>query len=367
VPKDYYEVLGVARDASPEEIKRAFRRLAKRYHPDTYEGDKGEAERRFREISEAYEVLSDQEKRAQYDRFGHVGPEQGFDFGPTDFRHAREAFEEFFGRGAFEDVFDLFFGEGPRARTRTRPSRAKPGEDLEYRIRVSLEDAAFGARVRATVPRLVPCGRCGGTGLEPGSGLRTCPTCRGSGRIEYRQSTFLGSFVNVRTCPECQGTGEVVESPCRQCRGAGRVKERSELAIEIPRGIEDGARLRLRGEGNAGEAGGPSGDLYIVVEVQPHPVFRREGADLWVEIPVHYGQLVLGGRVRVPTLEGQEWLTIPAGTAPDEILRLPGRGMPHGHRRGNLLVRLKVTIPKGLNRKQRELLQGFTDSLPPPA
>jgi len=366
LPKDYYEILGVSRDASQEEIKRAYRRLAKKYHPDAYKGDKREAERRFREIAEAYEVLSDPEKRAQYDRFGHAGPEQGFDFGPMDFRRAREAFEEFFGPSAFDEIFNLFFGEGARPRARARPTRARRGEDLEYRIRITLEDAAFGARVRATVPRLVACDRCGGSGLEPGTGARTCPTCGGSGRIEYRQFTMLGSFVNVRTCPECGGTGEVLERPCRKCRGEGRVKEKSDLSITIPKGIEDGARLRLKGEGNAGVAGGPPGDLYITVEIQPHPVFKRNGADLSVEVPVHYGQLVLGGRVRVPTLEGEEELAIAPGTSPEEVLKLPGRGLPQGRRRGDLLVRLKVVVPKSLSRSQRELLKKFTDSLPPP-
>jgi molecular chaperone DnaJ len=283
-----------------------------------------------------------------------------------DFRRAREAFEEFFGPSAFDEIINLFFGEGARPRARARPTRARRGEDLEYRIKISLEDAAFGARIRATVPRLVSCDRCGGSGLEPGTGVRACPTCEGSGRIQYRQFTMLGSFVNVRTCPECGGTGEVLEYPCRKCRGEGRVKEKSELSIVIPKGIEDGARLRLRGEGNAGRAGGPPGDLYITVEIQPHPVFQRQGADLAVEVPVHYGQLVLGGKVRVPTLEGEEELEVPAGTDSGQVLRLRGRGLPQGRQRGDLLVHLKVVIPKGLSRSQRELLRKFTDSLPPP-
>ncbi|MGC9530039.1 MAG: molecular chaperone DnaJ [Candidatus Bipolaricaulaceae bacterium] len=367
MPKDYYELLGVSRDASQEEIKRAYRRLAKQYHPDKFKGDKGEAERRFREITEAYEILSDPDKRAQYDRFGHAGPAQGFDFGPTDFRRARQAFDESFGPSSFDDIFNLFFGGGMRTRaSRARTDRARRGEDLEYRIRVSLEDAAFGARVKATVPRHVQCDRCQGTGQEPGSGVRTCPTCKGSGRIEYRQLSMLGSFVNVRTCPECEGVGEVSEHPCRKCRGTGRTKEKSELSIEIPPGIEDGARLRLRGQGNAGLTGGPPGDLYIVVEIRNHPLFTRQGADLSVELPVHYGQLVLGGRVQVPTLEGREEVEIPPGTSPAEVIRLTGRGMPQGRQRGDLLIRFSVAVPRRLTRKQRELLETFTASLPPP-
>jgi molecular chaperone DnaJ len=364
LPEDYYEILGVGRDASPDAIKRAFRRLAKRYHPDAYQGDKKEAERRFRKIAEAYEVLSDPEKRAQYDRFGHAGPEQGFDFGPGDFRRARQAFEEFFGPSAFEDIFNLFFGEGRAARART--SRAQRGEDLDYRVRLTLEDTAFGAKLRATVPRYVRCSRCAGTGLAPGTSLHACPTCQGRGRIEYRQVTMFGAFVNVRACPECGGIGELPESPCAACRGTGRVRERSEITIEVPPGVEDGARLRLPAQGNAGIAGGPAGDLYVTVEIQPHPVFRRQGQDLVVEVPVHYGQLVLGGKVKVPTLEGEEELAIPAGTAPDAVLTVSGRGLPHGRRRGDLLVHLKVVIPKGLSARQRKLLREFTEGLPPP-
>ncbi len=362
--KDYYEILGVPRDASQEEIKRAYRRLVKKYHPDMYPGDKAEAERKFKEITEAYEVLSDPQKRAQYDRYGHVGPEQGFDFGPADFRRAREVFEEVFGRGAFEDLFDLFFGGGGRAATRTRAQR---GEDLEYRVKISLEDAAFGTRIRATIPRYVPCDRCGGTGMEPGTGLKTCPTCRGTGRIEYRHTSLFGTFINVRPCPECGGTGSVLESPCRKCHGGGRVRERSEISVEIPKGIEDGARLRLRGQGNAGIAGGPPGDLIIVVEIQPHPVFRRQGADLHVEVPIHYGQLVLGGEITVPTLEGEEKLKIAPGTDPHKPLRLRGRGMPQGPGRGDLVVHWRLVIPKRLSRRQRDLLREFTESLGPPA
>lgn len=360
--EDYYEILGVSRDASPEEIKRAFRRLAKEYHPDVYKGDKKEAERRFRKIAEAYEVLSDPVKRAQYDRFGHVGPEQTVDFGAEGFRRARQAFEEFFGPSAFEEIFNLFFGEGRR----TRPSRARRGEDLEYRVRISLEDAAFGTTLRASIPRYEICATCRGTGLSRGTGLRACPTCRGSGRIEYRQFSMFGSFVNMRTCPECDGVGEIPEAPCPACRGSGRVRDRSEITLEIPPGVEDGARLILEGRGNAGFAGGPPGDLHVIVEIQPHPVFSRQGQDLWVELPVHYGTLVLGGKVRVPTLWGEEELEIPGGTEPDAVLILRGRGLPGPHGPGDLKVKLRVVIPTRLGREERRLLQTFTQRLPPP-
>lgn len=360
---DYYEILGVSPTATQEEIKQAFRRLAKQYHPDVYKGDKKEAERKFRRIAEAYEVLSDPEKRAQYDRFGHAGPEIGVDFGPTDFRRARQAFSEFFGPSVFDDIFNLFFGEGRRTEA---ASRAKRGEDLEYQARITLEDAAFGTALKVTLPRYARCGKCGGSGLSPGTSVRTCPTCRGSGRLAYRQLSAFGTFMNVRACPECGGTGEIPEAPCPSCRGTGRVRERAELTLEIPRGVEDGAQLRLSGAGNAGIAGGPPGDLFVTVEIQPHPIFARQGQDLWVEAPVHYGTLVLGGKIRVPTLEGEETLTIPPGTEPDQVLSIPGRGMPGRSSRGDLKVRLRVVIPKRLGREERHLLQNFTEKLSPP-
>jgi molecular chaperone DnaJ len=363
LPQDYYRTLGVERSASPDEIKRAFRRLAKEHHPDANKGDKKEAERKFRKIAEAYEVLSDPDKRAQYDRFGHAGPAQGFDFGPGDFRRTREAFGEFFGGRGFEDLFSMFFGEG--VRTRERAGRVQRGEDLEYRVRLSLEDAAFGAKLRATAARYVSCDRCQGSGLSPGTKLKTCPSCKGRGQIEYRQSSMFGMFVNVRACPECGGQGELPESPCSGCGGQGRTREKAEITIEVPPGVEDGARLRIAGQGNAGVAGGPPGDLYVTVEIQPHPVFKRRGQDLEVELPVHYGTLALGGTVKVPTLGGAADLKIPAGTDPDAVLTLSGQGLPRGRRRGDLKVRLKVVVPKKLSRQQKKLLEDLTSSLPP--
>lgn len=361
--QDYYQTLGVERAASPDDVKRAFRRLAKEYHPDAHQGDKKEAERKFRKIAEAYEVLSDPQKRAQYDRFGHAGPSQEFDFGPGDFRRTREEVGDLFGRRGFEDLFSMFFGEG--GRTRERAGRARRGEDLEYRVRLTLEDAAAGAKLRATAGRYLSCARCSGSGLTPGSGVKTCPSCRGRGQIEYRQSSMFGTFVNVRGCPECGGQGELPESPCPSCKGQGRVREKAEIVIEVPAGVEDGARLRLSGQGNAGVAGGPPGDLYVTVEIQPHPVFKRRGQDLEVELPVHYGTLALGGTVKAPTLGGEAELKIPAGTDPDAVLTVAGQGLPRGRRRGDLVVRLKVVVPKKLTRQQKKLLEELTSSLPP--
>ncbi|HED04698.1 MAG TPA: molecular chaperone DnaJ, partial [Candidatus Fraserbacteria bacterium] len=264
--RDYYETLGVGRDASPEEIKKAYRRLAKQFHPDRANG--GDAEK-FKEATEAYEVLSDREKRLQYDHFGHAGPQQEFNFGPTDFSRAREAFDEFGFGSSWNDVFDAFFGEGIRTtRTRQRQrSRAQPGEDLEYRLRITLEDAALGTRMKVTIPRYAVCSSCQGSGREPGTGATACPACQGRGQVEYHQRTMLGSFVNVRTCERCGGFGEIVSSPCKHCSGQGRVQEQSRLTLRIPPGVDSGSRLRLKNEGNAGRFGGPAGDLYIMVEV----------------------------------------------------------------------------------------------------
>jgi molecular chaperone DnaJ len=356
--KDYYEILGVPRDASQEEIKRAYRRLAKKYHPDVAK-DGGSAEK-FKEIAEAYEVLSDPEKRAQYDRFGHVGPEQGFDFDLRDFRRARETFEEFGFGGVWDDLFDLFFGEGVRTRTRPQPrTRAQRGEDLEYKLRLTLEDAAQGTRVKITVPRYVVCDRCGGAGQEPGTGTRVCPICHGTGQVEYRRRTMLGSFVNVQTCGRCEGTGEIIEEACHRCDGRGRVWEESRIAIKVPPGVDTGSRLRLAGEGNAGLFGGSPGDLYIVVEIAPHDVFTRKGDDLYCEVPITFPQAALGATIKVPTLFGEEELKIPPGTQSGETFVLRGKGIPHlkGRGQGDQYVTVKVTTPKRLSRRVRQLLE----------
>jgi molecular chaperone DnaJ len=363
--RDYYEVLGVSRDATQDEIKRAYRRLAKRYHPDLNK-DGGSAEK-FKEVAEAYEVLSDPEKRAQYDRFGHVGPEQGFDFDFHDFRRAREAFDEFgFGRSAFDEIFDLFFGEGLRTRrARAKRSRAQRGEDLEYRLKVSLEDVAFGTKLRITVPRYVACEHCGGTGVEPGGQVETCPVCHGTGQVEYRYQTMLGSFVNVRTCERCGGTGEIIRNPCSKCHGRGRVKEKSKISITIPAGVDTGSRLRLAGEGNAGTGGGPPGDLYIIVEVKPHDTFQRKDDDIYCEVPITITQAALGAKIKVPTLEGEAEIKVPPGTQPGTTFRLKGKGIPHlrGRGRGDQLVQVKVTVPTTLTREQRRLLEELDRTL----
>lgn len=360
--KDYYTVLGVARDASQDDIKKAFRQLAKKYHPD-----KGGDAEKFKEVAEAYEILSDPEKRTQYDHFDHVGPDQRFDFDVRDFRRTREAFEEFGFGSAWEDIFDTFFGEGLRTRqTRARRrSRAQRGEDLEYRLRINLEDAAFGTQMKLTVPRYAICTDCDGKGAAPGSGRVRCAACAGRGELQYRQQTLLGSFVNIRTCERCRGAGELLEKPCARCHGVGRVKIENQLSVKIPPGVDIGSRLRLTGEGNAGVEGGPSGDLYIVVDVRPHPVFQRRGDDIYVELPITFTQAALGAKVKVPTLNGEETLEIPAGTQMGETFRLRGKGIPRlqGWGKGDQYVAVKVEVPKSLSRKAQDLLRQLDEEL----
>ncbi len=362
--QDYYEVLGVSRDAEEADIRKAYRSKAKELHPDRNPGNRKKAEEDFKRVAEAYEVLSDPQKRAQYDRYGHAGPDQGFTFGDTDFHRAREAYREF-GFGGFDDLFDMFFRQGaPRGASRT--SRARRGESIEYKLRITLEDAAHGTKMTLTVPRLVPCPVCSGTGMEPGSTKKTCPSCGGSGQIQHRQQSLLGSFVNVRTCPECGGEGQIIEKPCPRCHGSSRVKEKSKISITVPAGVDTGSRLRLRGQGNAGIEGGPNGDLFIAIELIPHPSFKRSGLDVLSEIVIPYPEAALGTKRKVETLWGEEPLTIPAGTQPGTTFRLKGKGIPdihHSHNKGDHIVGVTVDVPKKLSSRQKRALEAFAETL----
>jgi molecular chaperone DnaJ len=359
--RDYYETLGVSKQATGDEIKKAYRDLAKKHHPD-----KGGNAEKFKEVAEAYEVLSDADKRTQYDHFGHVGPNQSFDFDMRDFSRARRDFEEF-GFGSFDDIVDMFFGEGMRTGRRRvqRQSRAQQGEDLEYRIRITLEDAAQGTRMTMRVPRYVICASCQGSGAEAGSKTTPCPQCHGSGEIRYSRQTMLGNFVNIRTCERCTGSGEILENQCRKCRGSGRVKDESTITINVPAGVDTGSRLRLKDEGNAGIAGGPQGDLYIIIEVKPHDLFQRRGDDIFIEQPIKFTQATLGAKIKVPTLHGEETLSIPAGTQSGQQFRLAGKGIPRvqGFGRGDHYVIVQIQTPTKLSRKQEELLRQLDSEL----
>ena len=362
--KDYYESLGVTRESSGDEIKKAYRKLAKEYHPDVAK-DGGSADK-FKEIAEAYEVLSDSEKRSQYDRFGHVGPDQGFNFDGGDFRRAKDAFQEFGFGGAFENIFDLFFGEAGTTRTQSRVrSRMLRGEDLEYKLRLTLEDAAQGTRVKVTVPRYIACKKCEGSGREPGSAMQTCPTCKGRGQVEFRRQSVLGNFINVMACDRCEGAGEIVEDPCHKCEGRGRIWEQSRISIKVPPGVDSGSRLRLAQEGNVGINGGPQGDLYIFVELADHDVFERHGDDLHCEIPITFTQAALGAKIDVPTISSQDEIKISPGTQSGEIVTLKGKGIPRlqGRGQGDLHIHLQVVVPKKLNKRQKQLLEELDKEL----
>ncbi len=362
--KDYYESLGVSRDADESEIKRAYRQKAKELHPDRNPENKAEAEEQFKRIAEAYEVLSDTQRRAQYDRYGHAGPDQGFTFGNTDFHRARDAYREF-GFGGFDDLFDMFFRQGG-ARGGARQQQIRRGESIEYKLRITLEDAAHGTRMTITVPRMVGCSTCSGSGLEPGSSKKACITCHGRGQIEYRQQSLLGSFINVRACPDCRGSGEIIENPCHKCRGSGRLKEKSKISISVPDGVDNGSRLRLRGQGNAGIEGGPNGDLFIIIELIDHPSLLRDGRNIHSQVVISYPNAALGTKIEVETLWGTESLTVPAGTQPGSTFRLKGKGIKNIHRgsgRGDHFVEVTIEVPKKLSGKQRKALEALAGLL----
>jgi len=338
---NYYELLGVGRDADENDLKRAYRQLAMQCHPDKNPGDKA-AEERFKQISEAYAVLSDPEKRAHYDRFGTApGAAGGGGFGTGGFGTL------------FEDIFENFFSGGGQGRR----ARAGRGDDLQYELKITLEEAATGIETKVQLPRLEACERCRGTGAQPGSQRVTCETCRGQGQVRFNQ----GFLTVARPCPKCQGEGEINKNPCRECRGEGRQRTERLLNIKIPAGIEDGMQLRLTGEGSSGMHGGPPGDLYVLVRIREHAIFARSGADLLCELPVSFTNLALGTEIEVPLLDGKDLLKVPAGTQPLEILRLRGKGMPHlrGRGKGDACYRLVLEVPQKLNSKQREALEAF--------
>lgn len=345
--RDYYEVLGVSKNATAEEIKKAYRKLARQHHPDANPNNKEEAEAKFKEISEAYVVLSDPEKRAGYDRFGHAGADgQGFG-----------GFEGFGDFGGLGDIFEMFFGGGG-GRRRGGPER---GNDIRADLELNLKEAAFGLEREIKVPRTETCGTCGGNGSAPGSKPKTCLACAGSGQVQFAQSTPFGRIVQSRTCDRCRGTGQIVEKPCPTCRGEGHLRKTRSIKVKVPPGVDNGSRLRLSGEGEAGVKGGPNGDLYVYIHVKPHRVFKREGDDLICELPLSFTQAALGDELEVPTLEGNEKLKIPEATQSGTVFRIRGKGVPHvnGYGRGDQHVVVKVVTPNKLTEKQKELLREF--------
>jgi molecular chaperone DnaJ len=346
--RDYYEVLGVARNATDEEIKRAFRKLAFKYHPD-HNHDDG-ADEKFKQVNEAYEVLSDADKRAAYDRFGHGGSEgfwgrgfDGFDF------------------GGFGDIFDAFFG-GAATATRQTPQQ---GADRRAEITITFEEAALGCEKEITISRTENCSFCQGIGCKPGSQPSRCPNCDGTGQVRRVQQSIFGRFTNITTCPQCHGEGRIITEPCPQCRGTGKEKHQRSIPIKIPAGVDDGSQIRLSGEGDSGTRGGPAGSLYIALSVMPHKFFRRDDDHILYELPINFAQAALGDEVEVPTLDGKTKVKVQPGSQTGKVFRLKDRGIPHLHRggRGDQLVTLVIVTPEKLTQRQRQLFQELADSL----
>ena len=362
--RDYYEVLGVDKGASAEEIKKAFRKLAFQYHPDR--NKEPDAEEKFKEISEAYAVLSDEQKKAQYDRFGHAGISgsysqedifRGADFS-TIFRDMG------FGDDIFSRIFGSMFGGGFGGFQTTRRRSGPPrGRDIETSIEITLEQAAFGAEVELSINRSEKCSRCDGDGAEPGSSVVTCPQCGGRGQIQKRTQSLFGQMITVTTCPRCQGRGKVAEKNCTKCGGNGLENRRRTLNINVPEGIEDGVYMTLRGQGDAGPYGGPNGDLYVGVRIKQHKDLIRRGSDLIYESEITFPQAALGAEIDVPILKGVEKLKVPSGTQNGDILRLKGKGMPSRFGRGDQLVHITVMVPKRLSRKQRQLIEQLDEEM----
>jgi molecular chaperone DnaJ len=352
--RDYYEILGVDRNADEATLKKAYRKLAMKYHPDRNPDNK-EAEQKFKEINEAYEVLSDKEKRSMYDQFGHAGVngngQGGFSGGFSGFG----GFEDIFG-----DIFDMFGGGFSSGKRKNRPQK---GPDIKVQVDLSFKDAAFGIEKDIEVSRYEECKKCHGTGAKPGTNKRTCHKCGGTGEVRYTQRTPLGSFVNVRTCDACHGEGTIIDKPCEECNGQGNVRKRRKISVKIPAGVDNGSVITLRGEGDPGIKGGPPGDLYIVVRVIPHKIFKRDGYDIICEIPITFVQAALGDEIVVPTLDGKVKYNIPEGTQSGTVFRLKGKGVHvlNGNGRGDQYVKVVVDIPKRLNEEQKRILKQFAE------
>jgi molecular chaperone DnaJ len=365
--RDYYEILGVSREATPDEIKKAFRRKARQYHPDVAKEEGAEA--RFKEINEAYEVLGDEQKRAAYDRFGHAAVNGTMGGDP------------FSGFGGFSDIFDEFFGGGFRSTRRASRHAPRRGQDLQYRLTIDFEEAVFGSDREIEYERTATCRACGGNGAEPGTNPIRCQRCGGTGEVRSVRQTFLGQMVNITTCPDCNGSGEVVTSPCRECKGHGQIREIRQLKVSIPAGVDQGTQIRISGEGEPGTNGGPPGNLYIVVSVRPHEYFRRRGDDLFIKLRINIAQAALGHTLMVPILtatgESDHELIIPAGTQSGEVFVIKGKGVPRLRRDGthvgygNLEVMVEVEIPRNLTEEQYllfgQLAETLGDAVIPPA
>ena len=358
--RDYYEVLGVSKGASDDEIKKAYRSLAKKYHPDMNPGDK-EAEEKFKEVNQAYAVLSDPEKKARYDQYGPEAAEGNYSGGFGDFGG--------FGGGGFgfdfSDIFDMFGGGGGGfGGGRARKNGPQRGDDLAQRITISFEEAAFGCKKDIRFTKIEQCSDCGGNGCAPGHSPKTCSKCNGTGQMRVQQRTPLGVFQTTKTCDACGGAGQTIEHPCKKCKGTGMSSVTKTLEVSIPAGIDNGQRISLRGMGNAGKNGGPAGDLYISVQVRNHPIFVREEFDIFCEIPITFPEAALGAEIKIPTLEGDTVYEIPEGTQTGTTFTLRGKGIPYvnGRGRGDLIFKVVVEVPQNMSEAQKDVLRKFADS-----
>ncbi|MBE6687422.1 MAG: molecular chaperone DnaJ [Ruminococcaceae bacterium] len=359
--RDYYEVLGISKGASEDEIKKAYRKMAKQYHPDLHPGDK-EAEANFKEVNEAYSVLSDSEKKARYDQFGHAGVDPSYGAGDGGFGGGFGGFD-FGGFGGFGDIFSDIFGTGGgSARTRNGPVR---GQDVTVEVTISFEESAFGCKKEINYKKIEKCPDCSGSGAKKGTQPETCSACHGTGTVRVTQRTPLGVMQSTRQCDQCRGTGKIIKEPCDNCRGTGYIRVAKKIDVSIPQGISDGQRISLRGLGDDGRNGGPSGDLLIYVNVRSHSVFERSGNNIYCDIPITFAEAALGAEITVPTLEGDTKYVIPEGTQPGSTFRLRGKGMPNVNNpkyKGDLEFTVVIEVPKNLDSKQKELLRNFADA-----
>ena len=357
--RDYYEVLGVSRGASEDEIKKAYKKMARKYHPDLNPGDKT-AEEKFKEVNEAYEVLSDADKKARYDQYGHAGVDPNFGAGGFG-----GGFDGSFDFGDLGDIFGSFFGGGFGGGRRTNPNAPQRGESIRMSIAISFEEAAFGCEKAVTVERYETCDTCHGNGCAPGTSPEVCPDCHGTGTVQVRRQTPMGVFATSSPCPKCGGKGRIIHQPCKDCRGSGMVRKKKTIQASIPAGIDNGQTISIRGQGNAGKNGGPAGDLLITITVRPHELFRREGTSVLCEAPITFTQAVLGAELEIPTIDGKVKYTLPEGTQSGTTFRLKGKGIPsiNGRGRGDQYVTVYIETPKNLNKEQKEALKKFAEAM----
>ena len=357
--RDYYEVLGVDRSASEDEIKKAYKKMARKYHPDLNPGDKS-AEEKFKEVNEAYEVLSDANKKARYDQYGHAGVDPNFGAGGFG-----GGFDGGFDFSDLGDIFGSFFGGGFGGGRRTNPNAPQRGESIRLAVTISFEEAAFGCEKEVTVERYETCDTCHGSGCAPGTSPEVCPDCHGTGTVQQRRQTPMGVFATSSPCPKCGGKGRIIHQPCKDCRGSGMMRKRRTIQASIPAGIDNGQTISIRGQGNAGKNGGPAGDLLITITVRPHELFRREGTSVLCEAPITFTQAVLGAELEIPTIDGKVKYTLPEGTQSGTTFRLKGKGIPsiNGRGRGDQYVTVYIETPRNLNKEQREALKKFAEAM----